>query len=52
MEALISPDLMKRLEQLQLLARRRSKSTAKGNGAAVRGVSRLNLPITALCPGG
>ena len=30
MEALISPDLMKRLEQLQLLARRRSKSTAKG----------------------
>ena len=30
MEALISPDLMKRLEQLQLLARRRSKSTANG----------------------
>ena len=30
MEALISPELMKRLEQLQLLARRRSKSTAKG----------------------
>ena len=30
MEALISPDLMKRLEQLQLLARRRSKSTTKG----------------------
>ena len=30
MEALISPDLMKRLEQLQLLARRRSKSTVKG----------------------
>ena len=30
MEALISPDLMKRLEQLQLLARRHSKSTAKG----------------------
>ena len=30
MEALISPDLIKRLEQLQLLARRRSKSTAKG----------------------
>ena len=30
MEALISPDLMKRLEQLHLLARRRSKSTAKG----------------------
>ena len=30
MEALISPDLMKHLEQLQLLARRRSKSTAKG----------------------
>ena len=30
MKALISPDLMKRLEQLQLLARRRSKSTAKG----------------------
>ena len=30
MAALISPHLMKRLEQLQLLARRRSKSTAKG----------------------
>ena len=30
METLISPDLIKRLEQLQLLARRRSKSTAKG----------------------
>ena len=30
MAALISPDLLKRLEQLQLLARRRSKSTAKG----------------------
>ena len=28
--ALISPHLLKRLEQLQLLARRRSKSTAKG----------------------
>ena len=30
METLISPDLMKSLEQLQLLARRRSKSTTKG----------------------
>ena len=30
MAALISPDLLKRLEQLQLLARRRSKSTSKG----------------------
>ena len=30
MAELISPDLLKRLEQLQLLARRRSKSTAKG----------------------
>jgi len=30
MAALITPELLKRLEQLQLLARRRSKSTAKG----------------------
>ncbi len=30
METLISNDLMKRLEQLQLLARRRSKSSSKG----------------------
>lgn len=40
MEALISPDLMKRLEHFQLLARRRSKSTSKGERrSAARGHS-------------
>ena len=52
MEALISPDLMKRLEQLQLLARRRSKSTAKGERrSGARGQSVEFADYRAYAPG-
>lgn len=52
MEALISPDLMKHLEQLQLLARRRSKSLAKGaRRSGARGQSVEFADYRAYAPG-
>ena len=52
MAALISPELLKRLEQLQLLARRRSKRTAKGERrSGARGQSVEFADYRAYVPG-
>jgi hypothetical protein len=52
MAALISPELLKRLEQLQLLARRRSKSSAKGERrSGARGQSVEFADYRAYVPG-